>query len=74
MVDPNDLEIGGWDISKLNLYDATIRAKVIEPDLIRQLKDDLAKITPLPACLNPKFIASNQADRADNVLTGSVRE
>ena len=59
MVDPCEFVIGGWDISKANLYDACKRSKVIEPDLIRQLKDDLKAIVPLPAALNGDFIASN---------------
>jgi myo-inositol-1-phosphate synthase len=35
MVDPCEFVIGGWDISKTNLYDACKRSKVLEPDLIR---------------------------------------
>jgi myo-inositol-1-phosphate synthase len=38
MVNPVDLEISGWDISGMNLYDSCKRAKVLEPDLIKQLK------------------------------------
>jgi len=71
MVDPVDFEITGWDISKLNLYEAAKRSRVLEPDLIRQLKPQLEQIVPLPAALNQDYIASNQADRADNVLTGT---
>lgn len=71
MVDPVEFVISGWDISKTNLYDACKRSKVIEPDLIHQLKDDLKAIVPLPAALNGDFIASNQADRADNVVFGT---
>lgn len=26
LVDPNDLEITGWDISKLNMYESCYRA------------------------------------------------
>jgi len=74
MVDPVDFVITGWDISKTNLYDACKRSKVLEPDLIRQLKGELEAITPLPAALNGDFIASNQADRADNVVTGTNAE
>ncbi len=74
MVDPVEFVISGWDISKTNLYDACKRSKVIEPDLIHQLKDDLKAIVPLPAALNGDFIASNQADRADNVVLGTNQE
>ena len=59
LVDPVEFVISGWDISKVNLYDACKRSKVIEPDLIHQLKDDLKAIVPLPAALNGDFIAPN---------------
>jgi len=71
MVNPCDFVISGWDISKTNLYDACKRSKVLEPDLIKKLKPELQAIVPLPAALNPDFIASNQSDRADNVLLGT---
>lgn len=74
MVDPTSLLISGWDISHANLYEACIRARVLEPDLIKQLKGELENIRPLPAAFRGDFIASNQADRADNVLNGSNRE
>lgn len=74
MANPVDFEVSGWDISGLNLYEAAKRAHVLEPTLLNQLKEDLEQITPLPAALNPDYIASNQADRADNVMTGTNRE
>jgi len=74
MANPVDFEIAGWDICGLNLYEAAKRAHVLEPTLIEQLREDLECITPLPAALNPDFIAANQADRADNVITGTNRE
>ena len=74
MANPIDFEIGGWDISNLNLYEAAKRSKVLEPTLIAQLKDQLEKITPCKAALNPDFIAANQSERSDNVLTGTNQE
>ncbi len=74
MVDPVDIEINGWDISGANLYEASKRARVLEPDLLKQLKGDLEKIKPLPAAFQGDFIAANQSDRANNILTGNTRE
>lgn len=74
MVNPVDFEISGWDISDLNLYESCRRAKVLEPSLIEQLRADLEQIKPLPAVLNPDFIASNQEDRATNVVQGTNQE
>lgn len=74
MVNPVNFDICGWDISGANLYEACQRAHVLEPTLIEQLKDDLQAIRPMKAVLNPDFIASNQAERADNIRCGSNQE
>lgn len=74
MVEPNDLVVGGWDISSMNLGDAMKRAQVLDYDLQRQLYPLMKDITPLPSIYEPDFIAANQAERADNVLTGTKYE
>jgi myo-inositol-1-phosphate synthase len=71
MVHPNDLVIGGWDISKLDLAQALDRAQVLEPTLKAQVKKEMAGMVPLPSIYYPDFIAANQEDRADNLLEGS---
>lgn len=48
MVDPNDIVIGGWDISSLNLADAMERAQVIDIELQQQLVPFMQEIHPLP--------------------------
>ncbi|KAB5572672.1 putative inositol-3-phosphate synthase [Coniochaeta sp. 2T2.1] len=71
MVHPNDLVIGGWDISGMNLAAAMDRAAVLEPTLKAQVKKEMTAMVPLPSVYYPDFIAANQEDRADNVLPGS---
>ena len=71
MLHPNDLVLGGWDISGMNLAAAMDRAQVLEPSLKQQVKKEMALMTPLPSIYYPDFIAANQEDRADNVLPGS---
>jgi myo-inositol-1-phosphate synthase len=71
MVHPNDLVIGGWDISGLNLAEAMDRAQVLEPTLKQQLAKEMSQMVPLPSIYYPDFIAANQEDRADNVLPGT---
>ncbi|WFD00453.1 inositol-3-phosphate synthase [Malassezia yamatoensis] len=71
MVHPNDLVVGGWDISSMPLDKATERAQVLDYDLQRQLQPMLSEIHPLPSVYYPDFIAANQEARADNVLPGS---
>lgn len=71
MVHPNDLVIGGWDISGMNLAEAMDRAAVLEPTLKAMVKKEMAAMKPLPSPYYPDFIAANQEDRADNILKGS---
>jgi myo-inositol-1-phosphate synthase len=71
MLHPNDLAIGGWDISAMNLAEAMDRAAVLEPTLKQLVRKELAGMKPLPSIYYPDFIAANQEDRADNVLPGS---
>merc|ERR1719440_908683 len=74
MVHPNELVVGGWDISKMNLGDAMKRSRVLDVQLQDQLYDQMSKITPLPSVYFPEFIAANQSARADNVITGSKQQ
>ena len=74
MLHPNDLIVGGWDISDMNLADAMDRAAVLEPDLKRQLREEMIQMKPLPSVYYPDFIAANQGDRANNVLKGTKAE
>jgi myo-inositol-1-phosphate synthase len=74
MVHPNDIVWGGWDINSMNLGQAMKRAQVLDVDLQRKLYPHMEKITPLPSVYFSDFIAANQGERANNVLTGSKQE
>ena len=71
MVHPNDLVIGGWDISSMNIAEAMDRAQVLEPTLKEMVRKQMSMMKPLPSIYYPDFIAANQEDRADNVLEGN---
>lgn len=71
MVHPNDLVIGGWDISSMDLARAMDRAAVLEPALKSMVRKEMAEMKPLPSIYYPDFIAANQEERADNILKGS---
>lgn len=71
MVHPNDLVIGGWDISGMSIADAMDRAQVLEPTLKSMVRKEMSYMKPLPSVYYPDFIAANQEDRADNVLQGN---
>lgn len=74
MVDPNDVVWGGWDICGMNLGDAMRRSRVFDVNLSDKLYPHMKDIKPLPSVYFPDFIAANQVERADNLLTGSKQE
>lgn len=74
LLEPNNITLGGWDISKMNLGDAMKRAQVLDVGLQDQIYDQMKQLVPLPSIYCPDFIAANQADRADNVLEGTKQE
>jgi myo-inositol-1-phosphate synthase len=59
MVDPNKMVVGGWDISKLDMYSALCRAEVLPPEFRDKCKPYLESIVPLPSVYYKDFIASN---------------
>ncbi|CDO77593.1 hypothetical protein BN946_scf184936.g18 [Trametes cinnabarina] len=75
MVHPNDLVLGGWDISGLRMDGAMTRAQVLDYDLQRQVAPYMAELgKPLPSVYYPDFIAANQEARADNVVPGTDKQ
>ncbi|KAI0987885.1 hypothetical protein GJ496_005771 [Pomphorhynchus laevis] len=70
MINPNNIIFDGWDISKMNLADAMIRAQVFEPELQDRLKPIMKEMFPKPAAFDINFVAGNQLHRADNVIEG----
>jgi len=74
MVDPSEIVWGGWDINGANLAQAMERAQVLDYDLQRQVAPYMKDIVPLPAIYLPDFIAANQSDRANNLISGTKQE
>jgi myo-inositol-1-phosphate synthase len=74
MVHPNDIVLGGWDISKMNLADAMERSKVLDVDLQKKLEPMMKDLVPLPGIFDQNFVVANQQERADNLIGGSKAE
>ncbi|XP_028048840.1 inositol-3-phosphate synthase 1-B isoform X2 [Monomorium pharaonis] len=60
MVNPDDIEIDGWDISDVNLAQAMTRAKVLDVNLQVLLRPYMVDMRPRKSIYYPDFIASNQ--------------
>ncbi len=63
----NDIVFGGWDIFPENAYEAAAHAKVLEKELLLQVKDELEKIKPMKAVFDREFIKRIDGS---NVKTG----
>ncbi|XP_034189962.1 inositol-3-phosphate synthase isoform X2 [Osmia lignaria lignaria] len=74
MVNPDDIELDGWDISSMNLADAMQRAKVLDINLQKQLIPHMMHMKPRKSTYYPDFIASNQEKRANNLISGTKFE
>jgi myo-inositol-1-phosphate synthase len=50
-----DLVFGGWDVYEDNVYDAAMKAKVIDGHLLYEIKDELEKIVPYKAAFDKNY-------------------
>ena len=71
MVHPNDLILGGWDISDVPMDKAMEHAQVLDYDVQREVVPHMALSKPLPSIYYHNFIAANQEARANNVIPGA---
>ena len=52
----NDIVFGGWDLFPENAYEAAAHAKVLEKELLEQVKEPLSKIKPMKAVFDREFV------------------
>ena len=52
----DDLVFGGWDIFSDNIYQAGIKAGVLERSLLDQVRPALEKIRPWPAAFDKSYV------------------
>ncbi|HMG85650.1 MAG TPA: inositol-3-phosphate synthase [Terracidiphilus sp.] len=52
----NDVVFTGWDIFEDNVYESAAHAKVLDKDLLQQLKPFLETIKPLPAVFDQYYV------------------
>ena len=56
IADLNDIVFTGWDIFEDNVYESAAHAKVLDKDLVEQLKPYLETIKPLPAVFDQYYV------------------
>ena len=56
LADPSDMVFGAWDIFPDNAYTAAVKAKVLRPEHIGLVKEELEAVEPMPAVFDRKFV------------------
>lgn len=56
LYDLENIVFGAWDIFPDNAYESALHAKVLEKDLIEQLKQPLEKIKPMKAVFDSNYV------------------
>ena len=52
----DDLVFGGWDIFEDNVYEAAMKAGVLDKDLLNEVKPEIEKIKPMKAVFDQKYV------------------
>jgi myo-inositol-1-phosphate synthase len=50
------IRFAGWDVSDQNMYDAALRAGVLQPELLGRVSEELSHIRPLPGVCGSDFV------------------
>ena len=67
----NDIVFGGWDVYSDNVYEAAMKAKVLEPGLLNAVKAELEVVVPMKAAFDKNY-AKNLT--ATNIKSGTRYE
>jgi myo-inositol-1-phosphate synthase len=52
----DDMCFAGWDIFEDDAYEAAMKAGVLEPTLLEQIKDDLSAVKPMKAVFDQNYV------------------
>jgi myo-inositol-1-phosphate synthase len=52
------IKFGGWDLYADNVYEAAKKARVLEPGLLQEIKQELEGIKPMKAVFDRSFVAN----------------
>lgn len=66
----NDAVVGGWDIRPTTLGQALYDCRVLEPDLVRQVREEMDGTEVMEGVWDPSFIGESQHGTATHVVAG----
>jgi len=62
LADLDDMVFGGWDVYKDNVYQAAVKAKVLDPFLLQSIKPELEAIKPMKAVFDKSYVSNLDGD------------
>ncbi|SKA15245.1 inositol-3-phosphate synthase [Sediminibacterium ginsengisoli] len=65
----NNVAFGGWDVYEDNVYDAAMKAKVLEPSLLNAIRPELEAIVPMKAVFDKSFIKNLDGQNVKEAAT-----
>lgn len=74
LANANKAVVGGWDIRPTKLGQALYDCRVLEPDLVRQVRNEMDDTEIMEGVWDPSFIGESQHDTATHVVTGDDNE
>ncbi|QMU29208.1 inositol-3-phosphate synthase [Adhaeribacter radiodurans] len=69
LADLNDIVFGGWDVYSDNVFEAAMKAKVLEPMLLHAVKAELEAIKPMKAVFDRSYISNLDGDHVKQAAT-----
>ena len=67
LADLDTIEFAGWDIFEDNMFEAGMKAKVLRPDQLMPVKEELSAIKPMSAVFSKRWVSNIDGP---NVKTG----
>ena len=62
LADLNSIVFGGWDVYNDNVFEAAIKAKVLEPMMLHAVKAELEAIKPMKAVFDKTYVSNLDGD------------
>lgn len=56
LADLNNIAFGGWDVYEDNVFDAAMNAKVIDANILREVRAELEAIKPMKAVFDERYV------------------
>lgn len=65
----DDVVFGGWDIFHDNAYEAAVKAKVVDRNLLEEVRGEMEKIVPMSAVFDEKYIKNIRGENVKKYKT-----